>query len=155
MSRRPDSALLSKLREAHDPAHPFMVIAISPPLVYSKDPVEEILSILSGIAGVIEERENQDAYDTVMFDADGHSFGMVWYDAGDKGASLAPAPAPLKRSEATKTSEPWSPADQDYVAEHYGDLTVKVDEIARHVGRTKNAVIGWANAHGLKRRLRR
>ena len=85
MSRAPDAALLAKLREAHDPAHPFMVIAISPPLVYSKDPVEEILSILSGIAGVVEERDEagEKAYDTVMFDADGHSFGMIWYD-GEK-----------------------------------------------------------------------
>ena len=141
--------MLEKLNEIGDQGGPLLVMAIHPPLIHSKDQKEELLMILSSLAGVIDEQE-ADAYDKTLFDAEGNLFGMVWYDAGEKGAS--PAPAPPKRSEATKIREPWSPADQDYVAEHYGDLTIKVDDIARHVGRTKPAVICWANSHGLKRR---
>ena len=112
MSRRPDADLLAKLREAHDPAHPFMVIAISPPLVYSKEPVEEILSILSGIAGAIDEREGQDAYDTVMMDADGHSFGMIWYD-GEKDDDA--------QADASKAETPDAPQAEEGEAVGNGD----------------------------------
>ena len=84
MSKRPDDELLKKLQEFHDPDHPLMVIAISPPLIYSKDPNEECLQILSGVAEAIEERAEQEHYDTVMIAADGHEFGMLYYDGERK-----------------------------------------------------------------------
>lgn len=76
--------MLDKLSEVDCQGGPLLILAIHPPLVYSKDPKEEILQILSGLAEHIEEQPaDKTAYDSILYDAEGTLFGMIWYDAGE------------------------------------------------------------------------